>query len=45
MAETGDNVGEIQQHLETFGGFTALMKWGTVIAVLIAAFVVFLIAQ
>ncbi|PVX28975.1 aa3-type cytochrome c oxidase subunit IV [Sphingomonas pokkalii] len=45
MAETGENVGEVQAHLDTFHGFTALMKWGTVIVLLIAAFVVFLIAH
>jgi hypothetical protein len=45
MVETGENVGEVQTHLETFHGFTALMKWGTVAVFLIAAFVVFLIAR
>ncbi|UYY76631.1 aa3-type cytochrome c oxidase subunit IV [Sphingomonas sp. R1] len=45
MAETGENAGEIQTHVETFNGFTALMKWGTVAVFLIAAFVVFLIAR
>ncbi|WP_084253615.1 aa3-type cytochrome c oxidase subunit IV [Sphingomonas pituitosa] len=45
MAETGESTGEIQSHVETFHGFTALMKWGTVAVFLIAAFVVFLIAR
>ncbi len=45
MAETSENAGENQSHLETFHGFTALMKWGTVAVFLIAAFVVFLIAR
>ncbi len=45
MAETGENAGEIQAHVETFHGFAALMKWGTVAVFLIAAFVVFLIAR
>lgn len=45
MAETGESTGEIQAHVETFQGFTALMKWGTVAVFLIAGFVVFLIAR
>jgi hypothetical protein len=45
MADTGENAGEIQSHLETFHGFTALLKWGTAAVFLIAAFVVFLIAR
>ncbi|WP_313539483.1 aa3-type cytochrome c oxidase subunit IV [Sphingomonas sp.] len=45
MADTGENAGEIQTHVQTFNGFTALMKWGTLAVFLIAAFVVFLIAR
>mgnify|MGYP003387623084 CR=1 FL=1 len=29
---------------QTFAGFTALVKWGTIAAVVVTAFVVFLIA-
>ena len=29
---------------ETYGGFTAFMKWGTIVTALVTAFVVFLIA-
>ncbi|WP_448662377.1 aa3-type cytochrome c oxidase subunit IV [Sphingomonas sp. CJ20] len=45
MADTGNNSAEIQSHEATWHGFTALMKWGTVAVALVAAFVVFLIAQ
>lgn len=45
MAETSENAGEIQAHVQTFRGFTALMKYGTLIVFIIAAFVVFLIAR
>ena len=44
MAETGDNSTDLQAHEETWGGFTAMMKWGTVAAFLLAALVVFLLA-
>ena len=29
---------------ETYGGFTSLMKWGTIACAIIAAFVVFIIS-
>ena len=45
MAETGDTTTETQQHEQTWLGFTAMMKWGTVGVALIAALVVFLIAS
>lgn len=35
---------DMNQARETFAGFTQMMKWGTIISVLVAAFVVFLIA-
>lgn len=37
--------GNIAAHENTYHGFMAMMKWGTVVCALIAAFVVFLIAQ
>ena len=45
MADTGDNSTNLQAHEQTWTGFTAMMKWGTVACALIAAFVVFLLAS
>ena len=45
MAENGNNSGDIQAHEQTWHGFTAMMKWGTLAVALIGAFVVFLIAS
>lgn len=45
MTEIGDTGSEIQQHEQTWNGFTAMMKWGTVGVALVAALVVFLIAS
>jgi hypothetical protein len=45
MAETGDRNAEFQAHEQTWHGFTAMMKWGTLVVFLVAAFVVFLIAS
>ena len=36
--------GEIEQHEQTYSGFTALLKWGTIASFVIAVIVVFLIA-
>lgn len=43
MADTGDST-DLQAHEATFQGFAALMKWGTVVAAVAAAAVVFMIA-
>ncbi|MES2986796.1 MAG: aa3-type cytochrome c oxidase subunit IV [Pseudomonadota bacterium] len=45
MADTGDNGMDYPAHQNTWGGFTAMMKWGTVACALIGALVVFLIAS
>ena len=46
MADTGENHGaELKAHEETFSGFAALMKWGTIGSFAIGALVVFLIAK
>lgn len=45
MVETGENSVEFRSHVQTWRGFTAMMKWGTVGAAIVAAFVVFLIAS
>ena len=41
MAENGD----IRAHENTYHGFLALLKWGTLGVAIITAFVVFLIAK
>ena len=41
MASDGDN----KAHEQTYSGFTAMMKWGTVAAFLVGLIVVFLIAR
>ena len=45
MADTGDHGMDYPAHEQTWGGFTAMMKWGTVGCALVAALVVFLIAS
>lgn len=37
--------GEIQAHEETYSGFMAMLKWGTVICFVVAIGVIFLIAN
>ena len=45
MADTGETQAhEVKAHEQTWGGFKAMMTWGTVAAFAIGAFVVFLIA-
>lgn len=45
MAATGDAEREVARHHETYGGFTALMKWGTILSFIAAMIVVFIIAN
>lgn len=45
MVETGDSNTQLQAHEQSWHGFTAMMKWGTLGVAIIAAFVVFLIAS
>jgi len=45
MAATGDAEREVRTHRETYGGFTALMKWATLVAVLAAFTVILIIAN
>jgi hypothetical protein len=40
MAQNGD----LKAHEQTYSGFTALLKWGTVASAIVAIIVVFLIA-
>ena len=38
------NNGENKAHEQTYSGFTALLKWGTVASLIVTAIVIFLIA-
>ena len=44
MAQHGATPGDLKAHVSTYDSVTALFKWGTVACVLIAAFVIWLIA-
>ncbi len=44
MANDGIDRGSITPHVQTYEGVMALMKWGTVASMVIAAFVIWLIA-
>ncbi|MEA3031848.1 MAG: hypothetical protein QOG13_3173 [Sphingomonadales bacterium] len=43
MVAEGDANKELKAHLGTYSGFTALMKWGAIVAVVIALIVILLI--
>lgn len=45
MVATGDAEQEIRTHRETYGGFTALLKWGTILAFITTFIVIFIIAN
>lgn len=45
MAAGGETEREVRTHNETYGGFTALMKWGTILSFIAAMVVVFIIAN
>jgi hypothetical protein len=45
MTANGENGFEIKAHEGTYSGFTALMKWGTIISFIVAALVVLIIAS
>lgn len=45
MAETNGAKIEIKAHQQTYDGFLVLMKYGTIISAIAAAFVVYLIAN
>ncbi|QNE31605.1 aa3-type cytochrome c oxidase subunit IV [Sphingomonas sp. NBWT7] len=44
MADHGAQSNDIKAHAATYEGVMGLMKWGTVACVIVAAFVVWLIA-
>lgn len=43
MAAEGDANKDLKAHLGTYSGFTALMKWGAIVAVIVALIVILLI--
>jgi aa3 type cytochrome c oxidase subunit IV len=43
MAAEGDANKELKAHLGTYSGFTALMKWAAIVAVVAALIVILLI--
>ena len=45
MADTGIERGDIKAHAATYDGVIGMLKWGTLACVLIAAFVIWLIAS
>jgi hypothetical protein len=45
MAATGDTDRELARHADTYGFFTGLMKWGTILSALAALIVIFIIAN
>lgn len=45
MAATGDTDRELARHEDTYGFFTGLMKWGTILSAVAAMIVIFIIAN
>ena len=45
MVSNADSDREIRRHSETYGGFAALMKWGTILSFIAAMIVIFIIAN
>ena len=45
MVSNADIDREIRTHAETYGGFAALMKWGTIVSFIVAMIVIFIIAN
>ena len=45
MADHGATPGDIKAHSATYDGVINMLKWGTLVSVLIAALVVWLIAS
>ena len=37
--------GDIKAHEQTYSGFTAMMKWGTAVAIVVGFIVIFIIAN
>jgi hypothetical protein len=45
MAATGDPEREMRAHRDTYGFFTGLMKWGTILSFIVGMLVIFIIAN
>ena len=45
MAAEFDRAKDMNAHVGTYSGFTSMMKWGTIIAFIIAMIVVWLISS
>lgn len=45
MAVEGDNPADVKAHVESYSAFAAMMKWGTIISVVVAAIVVLIISS
>jgi len=43
MAAEGETRGDMQAHEKSYGRFAAMMKWGTIVSVLVAFGVILLI--
>ena len=41
----GSNSGDLKAHENTYSGFTAMMKWGTIASFLVGAIVVLIISN
>ncbi len=45
MAVEGENQGEVKAHVESYSAFASMMKWGTIVSVIVAAIVVLIISS
>lgn len=45
MVSSAESEREIRAHNDTYGFFTGLMKWGTILSFIVAMIVVFIIAN
>lgn len=41
---SGETQNDMPAHVETYTGFISLFKWGTILSLIVAAFVILLIA-
>ena len=45
MVSTAETDRDTRSHRETYGGFTVLMKWGTLLSFIVAMIVIFIIGN
>ena len=45
MVSSADTEHDTRSHRETYGGFTVLMKWGTILSFITGMIVIFIIAN